>query len=263
MNAIPAFIIDAFASRPFAGNPAAVCVLHKAVPEAWMQSIASEFNLSETAFLLRLEPGLWSLRWFTPQCEVNLCGHATLASAHVLANELMVPHSVYRFATKSGELRAMGLDNGFQLDFPATSTAPLAANDVRNTQVKGGVSGLYQAGEDLLLELASAEAVQQFQPDLNAIRQLGCRGLIVTAAGEKGVDFVSRFFAPAYGIDEDPVTGSAHCGLADYWHRRLGKHHFIAKQVSKRGGDLEVMLEGNRVLLVGQAITTLRASLAV
>jgi predicted PhzF superfamily epimerase YddE/YHI9 len=177
--------------------------------------------------------------------------------------ELMVPHSVYRFATKSGELRAMGLDNGFQLDFPATSTAPLAADDVRNTQVKGGASGLYQAGEDLLLELASTEAVQQFQPDLNAIRQLGCRGLIITAAGEKGVDFVSRFFAPAYGIDEDPVTGSAHCGLADYWHKRLGKHHFIAKQVSKRGGDLEVMLEGNRVLLVGQAITTLRASLAV
>lgn len=263
MNAIPAFIVDAFASRAFAGNPAAVCVLHKAMPEAWMQSVASEFNLSETAFLLRLEPGLWSLRWFTPQREVNLCGHATLTSAHVLANELMTSQALYRFTTKSGELRATDMGNSFQLDFPTTHTAPLTTDDARNNLVTGSLSGLHQAGEDLLMELASSEAVQQFQPDLNAIRQLGCRGLIVTAVGTKDVDFVSRFFAPAYGIDEDPVTGSAHCSLADYWHKRLGKHHFIAKQVSTRGGDLEVMLEGNRVLLIGKAITTLRASLAV
>jgi PhzF family phenazine biosynthesis protein len=260
MKATPAFIVDAFASRPFAGNPAAVCMLHKAMPEAWMQSVASEFNLSETAFLLRMEPGLWNLRWFTPSCEVNLCGHATLASVHVLANELMMPQTVYRFATKSGELRATSLEQRFQLDFPTTPTTPLAKDDPRHTLIAGS---LYDAGEDLLLELDSADAVENFQPDFTAIRQLGCRGLIVTAAGTEGIDFVSRFFAPAVGINEDPVTGSAHCSLADYWHKRLGKHHFVARQVSARSGDLEVMLEGKRVFLIGQAITTLRASLAI
>lgn len=261
MKPTPAFIVDAFASRPFAGNPAAVCMLHKAMPESWMQSVASEFNLSETAFLLPQEQGLWSLRWFTPTCEVNLCGHATLASVHVLANELMVSEQVYRFATKSGELRATAVDHGFQLDFPSIPTSPLDAGDKRNNL--SGMPGLHQAGEDLLLELESADAVQQYQPDFNAIRQLSCRGLIVTAAGEQGTDFVSRFFAPAYGIDEDPVTGSAHCSLATYWQKRLGKHHFIAKQLSARGGDIEIILEGNRVFLIGQAITTLRASLAI
>jgi PhzF family phenazine biosynthesis protein len=263
MNAIPAFIVDAFASRPFAGNPAAVCMLHKAMPESWMQSVAAEFNLSETAFLQRIEPGLWSLRWFTPACEVNLCGHATLASVHVLANELMTSETVYRFATKSGELRATSLENRFQLDFPRVTTEPLATDDPRNKLIAGSASGLYKAGEDLLLELPSADAVKEFTPDFDAIHQLDCRGLIVTATGNEKIDFVSRFFAPAYGIDEDPVTGSAHCSLADYWHKRLNKHHFFAKQVSTRGGDLEVMLEGKRVFLIGQAITTLRASLAV
>lgn len=263
MNAIPAFIVDAFTSRPFAGNPAAVCMLHKAMPESWMQSVAAEFNLSETAFLLRTEPGLWNLRWFTPEREVNLCGHATLASAHVLANELMTSHKIYRFATRSGELLATALDNSFQLDFPRTATEALAAEDLRNTLIQTDGAILHHAGEDLLLELPSADAVRNFKPNLDAIRQLDCRGLIITAAGTEGTDFVSRFFAPAYGIDEDPVTGSAHCSLADYWHKRLGKHHFFAKQLSARGGDLEVMLEGKRVLLIGQAITTLRASLAV
>lgn len=262
MKPTPAFIVDAFASRPFAGNPAAVCMLHKPMPESWMQSVASEFNLSETAFLLPQEPGLWSLRWFTPTCEVNLCGHATLASVHVLANELMMPQTVYRFATKSDELRATALEHKFQLDFPAIATSALDKEDNRNNLLASS-SGLYQAGEDLLVELESAAAVQHYHPNFDAIRQLECRGLIVTAPGDKGTDFVSRFFAPAYGIDEDPVTGSAHCSLATYWHKRLGKNHFIAKQLSARGGDIEVMLEGNRVFLIGQAITTLRASLAI
>ncbi len=260
MKPLSAFVVDAFTQTPFAGNPAAVCVLNEPRPDAWMQATAAEFNLSETAFLIQRESDLWDLRWFTPKCEVNLCGHATLASAHVLANELLIPRNSYRFSTRSGELRATSLDDGFQLDFPRIPVHPLASGNFEALLGREH-QGLFAAGEDFLMVLENEKALSQYHPNLPAIKQLLCRGLIVTAPGSDGVDFVSRFFAPAYGIDEDPVTGSAHCSLGDYWSKRLNKNRLVAHQISARGGKLRVEVGEQRVLLEGSAVTSMRCQL--
>jgi predicted PhzF superfamily epimerase YddE/YHI9 len=260
---IQSYIVDAFTSKPFRGNQAAVCLLEKPIDDSLMQSIAAEFNLSETSFLFPLAEGIWSLRWFTPICEVNLCGHATLAAAHVLLNECEVTLDLLRFQTRSGELSAKFVDQKIELDFPLTPTNQINKTDFFHSVDPNFVS-LHQAGEDFLLELATENQVRSYQPNLSAIKQLDCRGLIVTAPGN-GYDchFVSRFFAPRFGIDEDPVTGSAHCALVDFWNKKTGRTHFIAKQISKRGGTLDVELKENRVALRGNSVTTANVQLRI
>lgn len=260
---IQSYIVDAFTSKPFSGNQAAVCLLEKSIDDSLMQSIAAEFNLSETSFLFPLTEGLWSLRWFTPICEVNLCGHATLAAAHVLLNERDVALDLLRFQTRSGELTAKKMESSIELDFPLTPTSQINQTDFFHAVDQNFVS-LHQAGEDLLLELATESQVKNYLPNLLAIKQLDCRGLIVTAPGN-GYDchFVSRFFAPRFGIDEDPVTGSAHCALVDFWNKKTGRTHFIAKQISKRGGTLDVELKENRVALRGNSVTTANVQLRI
>jgi predicted PhzF superfamily epimerase YddE/YHI9 len=253
---IPIHQVDAFTAEPFRGNPAAVCLLEEPLPDAVMQAVAAEMNLSETAFLLR-EGDAWRLRWFTPATEVDLCGHATLAAAHVLGEEAP------RFLTKSGELRARRRDDGWiELDFPALppreEPAPAGLLDALGTApVYTGTSRF-----DRLVELESEDAVRAVAPDFVRLAAVDTRGVIVTsrAAGD-GFDFVSRFFCPAVGIDEDPVTGSAHCVLAPFWTERLGRAELTGFQASARGGVVRVRVEGDRTLMAGQAVTIMEGAL--
>ncbi len=262
-------VVDAFTDRPFSGNPAAVTILDGERPDSWLQAVAAEMNLAETAFLRPVEPGVWDLRWFTPTTEVELCGHATLASAHVLWGDGHDDEPTLRFRTRSGELRAIRADGWIWLDFPRLQPRDViepyglaetlgSGADVRSV-VTGGAEG--DGASDLLVELGSTGDVRALAPDLSAVALLPYRGLIVTAPGEDGIDFVSRFFAPTYGIPEDPVTGSAHCLLAPFWGDRLGKDRMVARQISRRGGDLIVELRGDRVLIGGRAVTVMRSEL--
>ena len=256
--------IDAFTDQPFRGNPAAVCLLDGERDAEWMQRVAAEMNLSETAFLLRQEDG-WSLRWFTPAVEVDLCGHATLASAHALWGEGADDAAVLRFHTRSGLLTATRDGDWIELDFPAKREeavdAPpelLAALSARDAAYVG------RNQFDYLVELRSEDEVRALEPDHAMLRKLPVRGVIVTSRAANGeYDFVSRFFAPGSGVDEDPVTGSAHSCLAPYWAPRLGKNEFVAYQASARGGVLRVRLDGERVKLGGRAVTVLRGELVV
>jgi len=257
--------IDAFTDQPFRGNPAAVCLLDRERDTAWMQSVGAEMNLSETAFLLPRNDG-WSLRWFTPAVEVDLCGHATLASAHALWEEkLLALGDTARFHTRSGVLLAKKQGDWIELDFPATreqkSEAPPALLESL------GIKSARYVGRnkfDYVVEVASEEEVRKVKPDHAKLRTLPVRGVIVTSLASNGrYDFVSRFFAPGSGVDEDPVTGSAHCCLAPFWSDRLGKNEFVAYQASARGGELRVRLDGDRVKLGGRAVTVLRGDLAV
>jgi PhzF family phenazine biosynthesis protein len=256
---IPCFVVDAFTDRPFAGNPAAVCLPPEPLTAERMQPLAAEFNLSETSFLQPLEAGHWQLRWFTPRVEVNLCGHATLAAAHVLWQECGVNADVLRFHTHSGELQARRDGQRILLDFPAQLPQPLAMDIPWQTLLGCEPKACFQAGEDVLVELADATKVRALTPDLIALARLPLRGLIVTAASTQApADFLSRFFAPGVGIDEDPVTGSAHCALAPYWAERLGRRQLTGYQASARGGWVDVHWRGDRVELGGTAVTTLR-----
>jgi PhzF family phenazine biosynthesis protein len=259
---IPIFQVDAFTSEPFAGNPAAVCLLDGPVDATWMQNVAQEMNLSETAFVYEMEEG-YSLRWFTPTTEVDLCGHATLASAHILWEEgKLDPREQARFHSRSGLLTAGRRGDKIELDFPATPAEPVHALDGLDAAL--GAHALYvgRSAFDYLVELDSARAVRDLAPDLVWLKELGVRGVMVTATGdEPGLDFVSRYFAPGAGIDEDPVTGSIHCCLGPYWGEMLGKTEMAAYQASARGGSLEVRLAGDRVKLGGQAVTVLRGEL--
>lgn len=267
---LPAFInilqVDAFSASPFHGNPAAVCVLPVAVDENWMRAVAAEMNLSETAFLHPQGDG-YQLRWFTPSAEVDLCGHATLASAHVLWQEgYLAGEQAARFYTKSGLLTATQQDGWITLNFPAqpltsVTASPELSKSLRGMQVKA-VSYGGMAESNYLVELPSEDYVRSLQPDFSMMKLLPAQGVIVTAlADEADVDFVSRYFAPAVGIDEDPVTGSAHCSLAPYWQQKLNKSHFLAKQVSVRGGMLKVHVQGDRILISGQAVTVFKGTL--
>jgi PhzF family phenazine biosynthesis protein len=259
--------VDAFTREPFRGNPAAVCILEEARDEKWMQKVAAEMNLSETAFLVPRD-GEWDLRWFTPAVEVALCGHATLASAHVLWESGRVTRSRTAFATKSGRLEAARESDGIVLDFPALASTPIdeAPEPVRRMLGVEPLSVSHlpakRLGEETyLVALATADDVRRLSPRLDAIRAPGSPGVIVTAAGDGEYDFVSRYFVPWAGIDEDPVTGSAHCALAPFWSRVLHKTRMTAYQASARGGVIGVELAGDRVLLTGRAVTTLRGSL--
>ena len=254
--------VDAFTKTPFAGNPAAVCLLPEPASEDWMRNVAREMNLSETAFLVRREEG-YDLRWFTPSVEIDLCGHGTLASAHVLWETGEAhPDNTIRFSTRSGPLSASRNGDWIELDFPAT---PVARCDVPPGLLEAlGVSATFVGKSvfDYLVEVDGEEDVRATAPDMGALMRLDCRGVIVTSrSDDPALDFVSRFFAPATGLDEDPVTGSAHCALGPYWQSRLGKSEFAARQVSARGGELRVRVDGERVRIAGQAVTVLHATL--
>lgn len=253
--------VDAFTDQPYGGNPAAVCLLPAPQPEDWMQRVAQEMNLSETAFVLPEGDG-FRLRWFTPTVEMDLCGHATLATAHALWSEgHLSPEQEARFHTRSGLLTAQRQGDWIELNFPANPSQPIAtpaglADALGQTPVAVAENSL-----GYLVELATAAAVQDLQPDFVALGKFPVHGIIITSRGNAPYDFVSRFFAPALGINEDPVTGSAHCGLSPYWRDRLGKTSFLAYQASARGGVLQVEDRGDRVALRGQAITVLRGEL--
>jgi PhzF family phenazine biosynthesis protein len=256
--------IDAFTDAPFRGNPAAVAFLGDREPDdAWMQDVAAEMNLAETAYLRQREDGDWSLRWFTPAVEVDLCGHATLASAHALWEEgLLAANETARFQTRSGLLTATRDGDWIELDFPAT---PVDAAQVPEGLLEAfGVRPLFvgRSRFDYFVEVATEEEVRALMPDLAQLRRVRARGAIVTSrAATAGYDFVSRFFAPQSGVDEDPVTGSAHCALTPYWASRLGRNDMTAYQASPRGGTLRVSLAGDRVRIAGHAVTVLRGDL--
>jgi PhzF family phenazine biosynthesis protein len=256
--------VDAFTDRPFAGNPAAVCVLPEPRDEGWMQNVAREMNLSETAFLLRREDG-FDLRWFTPAVEVDLCGHGTLASAHILWEVgLLDVEEQARFHTRSGLLTAERKGEEIELNFPATPDEPADAPPGLGEALGVSFNYIGRSTFDYLVEVDSEEVVRNLRPDFTLLRTLSIRGIMVTSvATSPGYDFVSRFFAPGAGIDEDPVTGSAHCCLGPYWSRKLGKETFVAYQASERGGVVRVRLAGDRVYLGGRAVTVLRGELTV
>lgn len=254
--------VDAFTNRPFAGNPAAVCILPQPAEPAWMLNVAREMNLAETAFLVRQKDG-YDLRWFTPEVEIDLCGHATLASAHVLWEEgHLPPNTQARFHTKSGLLTADRNGAWIELDFPATP-APAAAPPAGLIASLGAKPRFVGRSRfDYLVEVDDEATVRRLAPDLGTLARVDARGVIVTSRAEQGrYDFVSRFFAPQSGVPEDPVTGSAHCALTPYWSAKLGKTALVAYQASARGGELRVRLDGERVHLAGQAVTVLRGEL--
>lgn len=249
---IPLYQIDAFTSRVFSGNPAAVCVLQEWAEDQLLQSIAAENNLSETAFLLP-RGDVVELRWFTPLTEVILCGHATLASAFVLFHLLAWPKPEIIFETrKSGRLTVTRSDPLLRMDFPARLPRPMDPPSGLDAALGVAVQQVFYSEEDLLVILRDEDAVRRLNPDFAAITRLGNRGIIVTARGER-CDFVSRFFAPQVGIPEDPVTGSAHCVLAPYWAAVLGKRELHAWQVSRRGGEIFCRENGARVEIAGSA----------
>lgn len=259
---IPLYQVDAFTDEPFHGNPAAVCLLPGPRSDRWMAAVAREMNLSETAFLLP-EGEAWHLRWFTPAVEVDLCGHATLASAWVLYEYgLADPTRPIAFLSRSGPLAAARRGGRIELDFPAKCEAAAPAPPGLADAL--GFEPLYVGRNafDYLVLAPDAETVRRLAPDLAALGALPVRGVIVTAASDRaGCDFVSRFFAPAVGVDEDPVTGSAHCCLAPFWGARLGRTELQAWQASPRGGALSLRLVGERVILAGGAVTVLEGAL--
>ncbi len=256
--------VDAFANQPFSGNPAAVCLLKQPLDDHVMQQIASEMNLSETAFLLEHSSG-YNLRWFTPALEVDLCGHATLASAHILwESGLMDTTQTAQFHTRSGLLEAVKTSQGIELNFPSQPPREVDAPEILVNSLKITPEYCGYNGTDYLLVVAHDDVVHALSPDYQSMRKVGMRGVIVTAQSTKGhYDFVSRFFAPGAGIDEDPVTGSAHCCLGPYWSEQLQKTEMKALQASPRGGEVHVCMQGDRVLLTGNAVTVMEGELKI
>jgi PhzF family phenazine biosynthesis protein len=258
------FQVDAFTSEAFKGNPAAVCFMDGARDDQWMANVAAEMNLAETAFLTPGDDG-WGLRWFTPTVEVDLCGHATLGSAHAIWSENISSDDVLRFHTRSGVLTATRDGDMIELDFPAKRSEPIAAPAGLFDAL--GISSATYVGRnqfDYIVELPSETEVRALKPDHGVLRQLPVRGVIVTSRGfgeYAEYDFISRFFAPGSGVDEDPVTGSSHCCLTPYWSERLGKTEMNAYQASPRGGAIRVRLDGDRVKLAGHAVTVFRGEL--
>lgn len=258
----PIFVVDAFTERAFAGNPAAVCFLDQPADEAWMQAVAGEMNLSETAFLWP-ESGVFRLRWFTPSVEVDLCGHATLASSFVLwETGRLAKDEMARFETRSGRLTATRSAAGIQLDFPADRVEPCAAPAGLLEAL--GTTAKFVGGNrmDFFVELDSEADVRGLTPDFKGLATVEARGIIVTAqSDDPKFDFVSRFFAPATGVPEDPVTGSAHCALAPYWAAKFKKNDLVGHQVSRRGGIVNAGVRNDRVLLGGKAVLVWRGKL--
>lgn len=255
--------VDAFTNTPFRGNPAAVCVLDRAADETWMQLVAREMNLSETAFVLKQEDG-YNLRWFTPTTEVPLCGHATLATAHVLWTEGYLATDTVRFHTLSGLLSASLKEDWIELNFPANISQTTTVPEELTTALGVPCKTVVKNSLAYLVEVDSAEIVSKLQPNFSLLKTLDLASVIVTSIADSNsqYDFVSRFFAPGLGIDEDPVTGAAHCCLAPFWRNKLGKDEFLAYQASVRGGVVRVNYDGGeRVFLQGQAVTIMRGEI--
>jgi PhzF family phenazine biosynthesis protein len=255
---VPLYQVDAFSSKLFAGNPAAICPLDEWLPDETMQAIAAENNLAETAFFVA-NGDRFHLRWFTPGCEVDLCGHATLASAHVLFHELQAPGNAIYFDTKSGELIVRRDGDLLTLDFPSRPPGPTAVHPSLLSAL-GGRPVEILAASDYLVRYSSAEEVAALSPNMLALMDIDKFAVIVTAPGAD-CDFVSRFFAPAKGVPEDPVTGRAHCTLIPYWAGQLGKNTLYARQISRRGGELFCSLKGDRVEIAGRAALFLRGQI--
>ncbi|MGB5635051.1 MAG: PhzF family phenazine biosynthesis protein [Waterburya sp.] len=256
--------VDSFTNQAFRGNPAAVCVLPSPQDERWMQSVAQEMNLSETAFLTKQDQS-YSLRWFTPITEVPLCGHATLASAHVLWTEgYASTGQELKFETKSGILTARYQDDWIELNFPANRSQDIPPITKLGDALGVPLKTVLYNSLGYLVEIASAQHLRQLQPNFTLLKQLPISNVIVTSKAEENseYDFVSRFFAPGLGVDEDPVTGAAHCCLAPYWRDRLHQDQFLAYQASSRGGVVKINYDGgDRVFLLGQAVTVMRGEL--
>jgi PhzF family phenazine biosynthesis protein len=266
---IPVFHVDAFASRPFAGNPAAVCPLDSWLDDEWLRKVAAENNLSETAFFVPRhghDDNEYDLRWFTPRGEVKLCGHATLASAYVVLSELQPELETVRFETRRSGILTVRKDyETFSLDFPAMFANPCANPPYGLIRALGpgpDPSHVLEVNKTYIVVYDHESAIRNLRPDFARLEQLHPYAVSVTAPGET-VNFVSRYFKPSYGMPEDPVTGSAHCALAPYWGDRLGKSQLHARQLSERGGDLWCEIAGNRVILKGHAVLTLRGSLVI
>ncbi|GCE05997.1 PhzF family phenazine biosynthesis protein [Dictyobacter aurantiacus] len=255
--------VDAFTDEPFRGNPAGVCVLSEPRDAEWMQQVAAEMNLSETAFLLRQDDG-FQLSWFTPTVEVELCGHATLASAHVLWQEgHLAPDAEARFSTLSGLLTARRNGEWIELNFPADPTRPVDPPSVLAEALGVPIAAVEMGRFDYLVEVENELQVRDLKPNLALLQQIPARGIVVTSRANPEVDydFVSRFFGPRVGVSEDPVTGSAHCALAPYWSQRLQRSTLLGYQASRRGGLVRVQLQGDRVILGGQAVTVFKGTL--
>jgi PhzF family phenazine biosynthesis protein len=258
--------VDAFTDEPLKGNPAAICVLPAPGDASWMQAIGREMNLSETAFLVRRDDGSYDLRWFTPALEVDLCGHATVASAHILWEEGFLDRGeAARFHSRSGLLTATRDGDWIELDFPAYGTTPVTETPIDVAAALGAEPlRILRSKFDYVVELASEEVVRELDPDLGLIAKMGRRGVIVTApASTPPFDYVCRFFAPAGGVPEDPVTGSAQSQIGPYWHKRTGRDEMLCYQASARGGILRVRPRGERVGIAGKAVTVLKGELLV
>lgn len=267
MERLPIYQIDAFTSRLFAGNPAAVCPLEAWLPDELLQSIAMENNLSETAFLVREAEG-YRLRWFTPEFEVDLCGHATLASAYVVFQHLAPHTSIVSFDTKSGTLEVHRNGDELEMDFPAWIPEPLTDGATLEEALGADTVATFRAGPDYAMAVFNSEGqVRALRPDFALMKDLAWVGVVATSLADEnalgGVDFVSRFFAPKAGIPEDPVTGSAHCATTPYWAERLGRARLRARQLSKRGGELVCELRGERVAIAGRCAPYLEGTIAV
>lgn len=263
MDRIKFFQVDAFTNKPFKGNPAAICIFNKMPETAVMQKIAAENNLAETAFVAKNQDG-FDLRWFTPTVEVDLCGHATLATAHILWQEQILPADARaHFQTRSGLLKASKTGNWIELDFPASpvSFRELPAG-IQNALYANPVNTAF-AKDRYIVEFISEEEVRAIKPDFEALKAFDM--VVITAKADAGspYDFISRTFGPAWGIDEDPVTGSSHCGLLPYWSQKLGRDELFAYQASERGGELKLKQAGNRVLISGEAVTVIEGSLII
>ena len=254
--------VDAFASQPYTGNPAAVTIVPEFPEDEICLKIASEMNLSETAFVKPLKDGTFHIRWFTPTIEVKLCGHATLSAAHILFQEGLVPNDAITFTSLSGRLYVTRYGDALTLNFPLQKIGQTLPSEsfIEQLDLNESVVTAVQAHDDVILELEYPQELRLLVLDPKDVVRIDCRGLIVTAKGDGPYDFISRFFAPQVGVDEDPVTGSAHCKLAHYWQQKLKKDSFVAYQASKRGGEIHVTIQEDRVLLTGKALTIMEGN---
>jgi len=257
------WIVDAFATQPFSGNPAAVVIVDEFPPDELCQKIAAEMNLSETAFAKPVSQDYFHLRWFTPKTEVKLCGHATLATAHILYQENKVRGNTITFDSLSGPLLVYknSQDANLTLDFPLQVTGPFLNKDIYEKTLGLDIVAVAKALDDLIIEIADPVQLKNIEISSEKIKQFDYRGVIITAKDHQKYDFISRFFAPRVGVNEDPVTGSAHCKLAHYWQEKLGQSQFLAYQASQRGGELKLAIKNDRVHITGSAIIMLQGDL--
>ena len=260
---VPLFVVDAFTDKPFGGNPAAVCPLANWPDNAWLQSVAAEMNLAETAFVVERPDGSFDLRWFTPEVEVELCGHATLATAHALWKTGRANiDAPLAFHTLSGLLTARRSGDEIELNFPIEAPTPSPIPDHLLEGLGVAAVSVHRNRFDYLVEVSDEQMVRDLRPDFTRLRRVATRGITVTSRSDDArFDFVSRFFAPAVGVDEDPVCGSSHCCLGPFWQQRLGKSELLAHQISKRGGVLRVICDGDRIRLAGRAVLVTKGEL--